>query len=157
MLPIKTILHATDFSPAADHAYRLACGLARDYGARLILMHVRVNPPAVSEEDGMTSPSGSVHGDMLEPEGDLEKLREKLSQMKPPDEHSPVEYVLVDGAPASQIVKAANDRHCDLILMGTHGRAGLGRLLMGSVAEQVVRTAPCPVLTVKTSSSAVPA
>ena len=55
-----------------------------------------------------------------------------------------------EGDPATQIVRVAQETRCDLIVLGTHGRTGLGRLLMGSVAEQVLRKAPCPVLTVKT-------
>jgi len=154
MLPIKTILHPTDFSPGAAHAYHLACSLARDYGARLIIMHVRVNPPAVSAEFGTMPHVASIHGDMLAPEGDVEILRARLAQMRPDDERLPVEHVLVDGVPAAEIVNLAKNNGCDLILMGTHGRTGLGRLLMGSVAEQVVRKAPCPVLTVKTPPAA---
>jgi nucleotide-binding universal stress UspA family protein len=61
-----------------------------------------------------------------------------------------VEHWIFQGDPATEILAAAEKIKCDLIVMGTHGRTGLGRLLMGSVAEQVVRKAPCPVLTVKT-------
>jgi nucleotide-binding universal stress UspA family protein len=60
-----------------------------------------------------------------------------------------IEYLLADGIPAEEIVKVASDRGCDLIVMGTHGRTGVGRLLLGSVAEEVMRKAPCPVLTLK--------
>ncbi len=138
MLPIKTILHPTDFSPQADYAYRLACGMARDYGAKLIIMHVRVIPTVAYGEFAALPP---------EPEESLASLRQRLSELKPKD--CQVEYVLTEGVPAEEIVDLARDRHCDLILLGTHGRTGLGRLLMGSVAELVVRRAPCPVLTVK--------
>src|SRR5207247_9050465 len=57
--------------------------------------------------------------------------------------------ILLEGDAAKEIVELARDSQCDLIVMGTHGRTGLGRLLMGSVAEQVMRRAPCPVLTIK--------
>jgi nucleotide-binding universal stress UspA family protein len=60
-----------------------------------------------------------------------------------------MEYQLAEGEPGASIVKVAEDRHCDLIVLGTHGRTGFRRVLMGSVAEQVMRTAPCPVLVVK--------
>jgi nucleotide-binding universal stress UspA family protein len=153
MLPLRTILHPTDFSPGADYAYRLACSLARDYSAKLILMHVSVDPPPVYGEFGSMPHVSSVHGDMLEPEGNMEALREKLLHLKPPDDRFATECVLVEGVPATEIVNLAKDKSCDLIVMGTHGRTGLGRLLMGSVAEQVVRTAHCPVLTVKTPSA----
>jgi nucleotide-binding universal stress UspA family protein len=144
MLPIKTILHPTDLSAAAQLAQRLAASLARDYRARLILMHVRTSSPADYGQ------SGSIHGDLLEPEGSLETLRQKLAALVPDPEQFPVEVVVLDGTAATEIVNLAKDRACDLIVMGTHGRTGLGRLLMGSVAEQVLRHAQCPVLTVKT-------
>jgi nucleotide-binding universal stress UspA family protein len=139
MLPINTILHPTDFSPQADYAYRLASALARDHGAHLIIMHVRVVPTVAYGEFAALPP---------EPEEGLDNLKERLQQMKP--HGCAVEYMLAEGVPAEEIVNIARDKHCDLIVMGTHGRTGLGRLLMGSVAELVVRRAACPVLTVKT-------
>ena len=81
---------------------------------------------------------------------DLEPLRERLQQLRPEDPKILVEHRLVQGGGAEEILQVAQERKCDLIVMGTHGRTGLGRLLMGSVAEQVVRKAACPVLTVKT-------
>jgi nucleotide-binding universal stress UspA family protein len=138
MLPIRTILHPTDFSPQAEYAYRLATALARDYGARLVIMHVKMIPTVAYGEFAALPP---------EPEETMENLKERLTQMKPRD--CAAEYVLSEGVPAEEIVNVAADRHCDLIVMGTHGRTGLGRLLMGSVAELVVRRAACPVLTVK--------
>jgi nucleotide-binding universal stress UspA family protein len=60
-----------------------------------------------------------------------------------------MEYKLAKGDPASPIIKVAEEMACDLIVLGTHGRTGLGRVLMGSVAEHVMRSAPCPVLVVK--------
>jgi nucleotide-binding universal stress UspA family protein len=69
--------------------------------------------------------------------------------MRPSDPKVRVRYLLVEGNPAAEILSAAREGNCDLIVMGTHGRTGLNRLLMGSVAEEVVRKAPCPVLTVR--------
>jgi nucleotide-binding universal stress UspA family protein len=69
--------------------------------------------------------------------------------MEIPDLKPPAERRLEEGDPATEICRVANEAGCELIAIGTHGRTGLGRLLMGSVAEQVVRRAPCPVLTVK--------
>lgn len=144
MLPIQTILHPTDLSVAAQLALQLACSLARDYRARLVLLHVRALSPAEYGE------SHSDHGDLLQPEGNPDTLRQELAAMIPVFDKFPVEIVVLDGSAASEIVNLAMERGCDLIVMGTHGRTGLGRLLMGSVAEQVLRHAPCPVLTVKT-------
>jgi nucleotide-binding universal stress UspA family protein len=146
MLPIKTILHPTDFSPQAEYAFRLASALARDYNARLIIMHVKMVPAVAYGEFAALPPDA---------EESVESLKERLTQLKP--RGCAVEYVLTEGVPAEEIVNVAGDKHCDLILMGTHGRTGLGRLLMGSVAELVVRKAPCPVLTVKTPVVAEPA
>ena len=93
---------------------------------------------------------------MPPPTIDLEPLRERLQQLRPEDQKVLVEHLLVQGGAAEEILQVAQERKCDLIVMGTHGRTGLGRLLMGSVAEQVVRKASCPVLTVKTPQPSMP-
>jgi nucleotide-binding universal stress UspA family protein len=76
-------------------------------------------------------------------------LGDELNGMAVPDQQVPTERRLEEGDPVTQILRVARETNCDLIVMGTHGRTGLGRLVMGSVAEQVVRKALCPVLTVK--------
>jgi nucleotide-binding universal stress UspA family protein len=143
MLPIKTILHPTDFSASAESAFPVACSLARDYGARLVLLHVIAPPPL-----------GNFGGMPVIPPPPPEMLRKdweaNLRRLHPADSAIPVEHQLRDGDAATEIIRAAESIPCELIVMGTHGRGALGRLLMGSVAEQVVRKAPCPVLTVKT-------
>jgi nucleotide-binding universal stress UspA family protein len=140
MLPIRTILHATDFSPRSGLAFHLACALARDYNARLLLVHVK-QPPVM------------VYGDLgaipAEPEGYDEVLKRQLQDLRPADPKVAVERLLVVGDPADEITRLAREHHCDLIIVGTHGRTGLSRLLLGSVAELILRKAPCPVLTVK--------
>ena len=146
MLAIQTILHPTDFSERSDFAFRLACALARDYGARLMILHVAEPPTAVAAEGVL----------MLPPTIDLEPLRERLQQLRPEDPKILVEHCLVHGGAAEEILQVAQERKCDLIVMGTHGRTGLGRLLMGSVAEEIVRKASCPVLTVKTPQPPMP-
>jgi nucleotide-binding universal stress UspA family protein len=139
MLPIRTILHPTDFSAPSANAFEVACALARDYGARLILLHVR--PPDVIYGDGYVLPPdpGPIRRELLA----------MLNGIRPADPALRVERVLEEGDPAEGIVEKARQVPCDLIVMGTHGRTGVGRLLMGSVAEAVLRRAPCPVLTVK--------
>jgi nucleotide-binding universal stress UspA family protein len=82
-------------------------------------------------------------------EAHARELEEKLRRLKPRHFKLPVERRMVQGVPAEQILRLAQETECDLIVMGTHGRTGLGRLLTGSVAEQVLRKALCPVLTVK--------
>jgi nucleotide-binding universal stress UspA family protein len=138
MSAIQTILYPTDFSKHAEYAFPLACSLARDYGARLVILHA-VAPPIMFGEGVAVPP----------PVDDKQALQEKLNQLQAPDSRISVERRLLDGDPASEILHVAAETKCGMIVMGTHGRTGLGRLLMGSVAEQVVRKAPCPVLTMR--------
>jgi len=148
MLPIRTILHPTDFSEPSDYALRLAVALARDHGARLVLLHVAAPPPAFYSEAILIPAPPDPH----------EEERQRLDRLAVPGE-VPTERRVVEGSPAEEVLRSAEDLGVDLIVMGTHGRTGLARLLMGSVAELVVRKAACPVLTVKTpfpATSAVP-
>lgn len=139
MLTFKTILHPTDFSERSALALRLAGSLARDHGARLIVLHVVVPPPAIPVE-GVALPPPAL---------DLKLLQAQLQQVRLDDAQLPVEHRLVEGDAAAEILRLAEETKCDLIVMGTHGRTWLSRMLMGSVAEEVVRKAACPVLTVK--------
>jgi nucleotide-binding universal stress UspA family protein len=140
MLAIRTILHPTDFSECSDYAFRLACALARAHGARIHVLHVGRHP-VISPVEGVVPP---------EPERYQEELTEKLRGMRAQAPDVPVEHQLLFVAdPAAEILRVARQLGSDLIVMGTHGRTGLGRLLMGSVATQVVRRASCPVVTVK--------
>lgn len=148
-LPVRTILHPTDFSTPAKNAFDRACALARDYGARLVVVHVKPIAPIVGSEFGTVFPP--------EPAGVSEGLRNQLASVRPEDAAIPVEHHLLEGDAGGQILRLAGECRCDLIVMGTHGRTGLGRLLLGSVAEAVVRKAPCPVLTIKTPTAGVPA
>jgi nucleotide-binding universal stress UspA family protein len=140
-LPMKAdkILFATDLSDASHHALALATSLARDTGATLIIAHV--------EEPPMAYGGGEMYYAVEEP--DREQLRKALCEVMPADESVPVVHKLLVGDPAEAIVELAKTDHVDMIVLGTHGRTGLTRLLMGSVAEAVVRRAECPVLTVK--------
>jgi nucleotide-binding universal stress UspA family protein len=137
MLSIQTILHPTDFSDTSEHAFHLACALARDYSARLIALHVRSQPTLLFAES-----LAYADNDFLEAENRL------FSLQADGDVH--LGHLLLDGDPSTAIVKAAEDHHADLIVMGMRGRRGIARLFMGSVAEQVLRRAACPVITVKT-------
>jgi len=131
MLPIQTILHPTDFSERSGYAFQLACSLARDRGARLIVLHAM--PVPLVQEKRLYR----------------EEIEGELNRLGAPDPQVRVEHRLEEGDPATQILRVAQETDCDLIVMGSHGRTGLDRLLMGSVAEQVVRRASCAVLTVK--------
>lgn len=140
MLPIHTILHPTDFSERSEHALQLASALARDYGARLVVLHV-ATPPTIVYGEGILPP---------EPEILFQEARDHLNRLEVSDAKIRAERRFEVGDPATEVLRVAQEINANLIVMGTHGRTGLGRLLMGSVAEQVVRRASCPVLTVKT-------
>jgi nucleotide-binding universal stress UspA family protein len=141
MRTIQTILHPTDFSESAEQAFHLACSLARDHNARLIVVHVMPTPT--------TTLGGTPAPPPIPEEYGWEELAQKLRAVQAPPPAIPVDHMLEEGDPVSTILQSAERAGCDLIVMGTHGRRGLGRLLMGSVAEEVMRKAPCPVLTVK--------
>jgi nucleotide-binding universal stress UspA family protein len=141
MKPVQTILHPSDFSERSDYSFRFASLLARDLGARLIVLHA-IPPAPVAVQ-------GELIAYVPPSEKCKEELWEKLHNLRAEDPKVQVEHFLEEGDPASIILHVAETTPCDLIVMGTHGRTGLGRLLMGSVAEEVVRKAPCPVLTLK--------
>jgi nucleotide-binding universal stress UspA family protein len=139
MLPVHTILHPTDFSEQSEFAFRLACALARDYGARLVLLHV-TPPPIVVYGGGPLTP---------EPWPTEEEVQAKLRELEGQAHRTRVESQAMVGDPVEMILRAAQETASDVIVMGTHGRTALARLLLGSVAEAVLRKSPCPVLTVK--------
>ena len=134
----KHILFPTDFSHTGDAALAWATALARDANATLHIVHVQ-EPPMVY--------GGEMYYGMPEP--NVEHLKEMLAKVVPTDPSVPCKHHLVSGAPATAICRLAADENVDMIVIGTHGRTGVMRLLMGSVAEAVVRQAPCPVLTYK--------
>jgi nucleotide-binding universal stress UspA family protein len=139
MLPFKTILFATDFSPASKVAFEVASALARDYRARLIAIHV-IEPVQMGF---------SEFNAYVGPDEDKGKAMEMLQAIKAPAPTVTIEHRLLEGTAATVIAETAEETAADLIVMGTHGRSGLTRLVMGSVAEEVLRRAPCPVLTVR--------
>ncbi len=145
MFAPRLLLHPTDFSDYSTRAFSIAVGLARQHRATIVVLHVAdtLGPENVTYGEAVSQ---------LEPEGYRQRLQADLRRVALPDEAGvPVQHLLVEGEPAAEIVRVAREHQCDLIVMGTHGRTGLQRLLMGSIAEQVMRRAPCPVLTVKSS------
>jgi nucleotide-binding universal stress UspA family protein len=145
MLPCHTILHPTDFSERSAQAFDLACSLAREANARLIVVHVAPNVAIAGELAPLPSQPTTV----------WRTVQEQLANLRPTDDCVRVEHHLCEGPPANEILRVAQDFDCDLIVMGTHGRSGLGRLMLGSVAEEVLRKAPCTVLLVKPAVAAV--
>jgi nucleotide-binding universal stress UspA family protein len=135
MRPIKTILYASDESEQSRSAFRVASALAKDCDARLVILEVV--PPAVT----IYGPPSEAY---------LKQMRKSIGQLQIDDPEVCVERRVVEGIPAAEILRAAEETKCDLILMATHGRTGLKRILLGSVAEMVVRGARCPVLVIKT-------
>ena len=136
MIQVRKILYPTDFSSYSNQAYFHAVALAEKHRANLTVLYVYV--PGVN---GPNSVGGTA--------ADRQYWQEQLEQIRPVDPTIAVNHVLLDGDPATGIVRYAHDAGMDLIVMGTHGRTGLERLLMGSVAEKVMRDAPCSVLVVK--------
>ena len=145
-MKLRKVIFPTDFSPLSQQALHYATALARDTGATLLITHVEEDPLAY----------GAGEGFVAVPQWTTEAIKNRLESVVPPDPRVEHEHRLLMGDPASMIVQLAQEEKADLIVMGTHGRSGLSRLLMGSVAEQVVRQAPCPVLTIK-QPQAVPA
>jgi nucleotide-binding universal stress UspA family protein len=135
----KKILFPTDFSTCSDAGLEQATALARDTGAKLLIIHVEEPPAAYG--------GGEMYYGISEP--DQTALLRMLHDVRPTDPNVPYEHRLLRGDPAEMIVEEADREHCDLIVMGTHGRTGFKRLLMGSVAEAVVRKANCAVFTYK--------
>jgi nucleotide-binding universal stress UspA family protein len=140
MKRIHTILHPTDFSPGSAAAFDYACDLARDYDAKLIVVFaVGLGVPIAPS--GMVMPQ-----DIIELRTQAEN---QLNELKPQGSAIRLDRVIRDGPAPAVILDAADEFAVDLIVMGTHGRTGFRRLVLGSVAEEVVRRAPCPVLLVK--------
>jgi len=145
MVALKNILVATDFSEPSAVALAYGRDLARSYGARLHVLHVI--------EDVMIRYSSEIGFALPELQADLEKAaRRDLDALIAEDDRRTMEVVStietsvnIPGA----IVAYARECDIDLIVTGTHGRGAVSHLLMGSVAERVVRSAPCPVLTVR--------
>jgi universal stress protein A len=139
MFSVRTILHPTDFSEQSEMAFRMACALARDYNARLVFLHV-VAPPVIVFGEGVLP---------IDPTDYRRGADEGLAQLAARAAWAETESRLAEGDPVTEILASARDCQADLIVMGTHGRTALAHLLMGSIAEKVVRRASCPVLTVK--------
>lgn len=127
MILVKKILYPTDFSSYSNQAYFHALGLAEIYKAKLVVAYV--HSPTQGREKAF--------------------WQEQLEQVRPSNPKIAVSHVLLEGDPATEITRYAGDADIDVIVIGTHGRTGNDRPSMGSVAERVMRDAPCSVLVVK--------
>lgn len=141
----QKILVPVDFSPYASYALRTAADLARRFGGSVTILHVR--DPLPYAFPGDLQPLSADQQAQLRAEIDREMaaLRVRAGTAGA----SGVETLVAEGSPAEEIARCAERSGCDLIVIGTHGRRGFQRLVLGSVAERVVRLAPCAVLTVR--------
>ncbi|HET6367884.1 MAG TPA: universal stress protein [Pseudomonadales bacterium] len=141
------IVVPTDLSDCAEEAWKVAQRVAETLQSELVLVHVFVTPP--------------IYGDPLRISADktweaYEKARQWVAEAldktatQAKDKGVTVRPVMLTGSPAQEIVDLARSEQADLVIMGTHGRGGMSRVLLGSVADRVIRLAPCPVLTVRT-------
>lgn len=143
--PFHQIVVPTDFSADAEEAIRVASELSRMYAAPLTVIHV-YDPVAYPLPDGYVMYTPGQLSTMWE------EFDRRLAQAKTDAQAAGamrVETRLLQGLTADEIVRFARDKGCDLIVMGTHGRKGITRVLLGSVAARVVQTADCAVLTVR--------
>jgi nucleotide-binding universal stress UspA family protein len=146
MIDLRRILVPVDFSPHAEQALKYGAALAEKFGAELYLLHVFQNlavyqtevvsgaPPILPPVEQLTASARSELGRLVQSKN-LQRLA--------------VHAEVVEGSPVEEIVAYAGERSIDLVVLGTHGRGWLAHALLGSVAEKVVRKAPCPVLTVR--------
>jgi nucleotide-binding universal stress UspA family protein len=143
---VRKILCPIDFSDNSDHAMRYAVALSQTFGAELTLLHVVA--PVVAAMPGETALPDTLQADIdALATACQERLQQTVGALAA--DGLDAQSKVVSGVPFIEIIRFARDTEMDLIVMGTHGRSGLGHLLIGSVAERVVRKATCPVLTVK--------
>ncbi len=143
-MEIKKILLPTDFTEGALAALPYASDLARSFGAKLYILHVIYD---VSMATGLHVPHVSVDAMNEEMQKSAEKeIKNFGAEMT---EGITVETSVIMGVPYEEILTFSNENGIDMIIMGTHGRSGLDRVIFGSTAEKVVRNAGCPVLTVR--------
>jgi len=147
MTAITRILVPTDFSVQSNEAYAFAKRIAERFAASLHLVHAFEDPVATAAITGaMYAPLPASLRDKM-----LRDIEQRLAERMPPDDRARMRGTteIITGPTATTIVECAEATGSDLIVMGTHGRTGMAHLLLGSVAERVVRTASCPVLTVR--------
>jgi nucleotide-binding universal stress UspA family protein len=128
MFPVKTLLHPTDLSEASGHAFDLSCDIARLRNARIVVLHVVPSPNWESTEVVIGNP--------------LAGFREAAPDIA-------IDTRVEKGDPAGVILRLAEEINCDLIVLGTHGRTGLSHRLTARIVDEVVQSAGCPVLTMR--------
>lgn len=146
MKSIKKILYATDYSKASARAFDEAVKLAKQNRAEILVVHVIEPTPYVAGEEFASAEIYAKLDDMAKRDAQsaMAKLMLRLKKLR-----VKAQSLLLRGSAREQIVKAAKSKKADMIVIGTHGRTGLSKLFMGSVAGSVVSTAACPVMTVR--------
>jgi nucleotide-binding universal stress UspA family protein len=146
MIDLRRILVPVDFSPHSEQALKYGVALAERFGAELYLVHVFQDLAVYQTEVVSGAPPLLPPIEQLtaSTRGEFDRLvRDKnLARL-------PLHTEIVEGSPVEEIVDYAREKDIDLVVIGTHGRGWLAHVLLGSVAEKVVRKAPCPVLTVR--------
>ncbi len=150
MKPFEKILTAIDFSESSDFAFEYALTLATQFQAELTVMHV-INEPV--DLRGFYVPHISFEQLEKEIEEGAEKMMVKFCQTKLGD-FTRYKTAIVTGIPYEEIIRKAEETGASLIVLGTHGRTGIDHLIFGSTAERVVRSAACPVLTIRMPAAA---
>lgn len=151
MVPVKTILVPTDFSETAELALRYGKALASAFQATLHILHVLQDPLLYVP---ITEGYGALPNFREQLEGDARRHLERLVTDSE-RQTLQIQLALKWGTPFVEIVEYARQHQVDLIVLGTHGRGAVMQMLLGSVAEKVVRKAPCPVLTVRPTDTSV--
>ncbi len=146
MKPIRNILVATDFSPASRPAFRRAVEMASENGAALWIAHV-ASPPAPMSPEGFVLPRFYEDMNVAIRTDAQKRLRALLSRARKAGVRA--RSIILNGAPHDALNRAARRHRADLVVMGTHGRTGVAKLFVGSVASRVVATSRCPVLTIR--------
>ena len=146
MIQLNSLLVATDFGETSKSALEYGRNLARAFGARLHVLHVAARVASMSAAEFDPTNVADLQADIIE------DANRQLNLLLTDNDRRQLQVnamVLGSTSPAAAIVDYAKETHVDIIIVGTHGRGGISRLLMGSVAEHVVRNAPCPVLVVR--------
>jgi nucleotide-binding universal stress UspA family protein len=135
---------ATDLSPASDSATETALDLARTFGARLLVI-------SVIDPGSLRMPGGRFSARVDQVRAERERYAQELVA-RGRAQGVAVGFLIWEGDPGESIVDAAQSESADMIVVGSHGRGTVGRFLIGSVSDYVVRQAPCPVLVVRSGS-----
>ena len=145
MINIKKVLFPTDFSENSNYAFDYAVGLAQKLNARLYVLHVIHE---LIDTTGFYIPNISLDQLQKDLEKGAEEMMDKFCGERMGDfkDYEPMNVI---GLPHIEILSVAKEKGIDMIVMGTHGRTGIDRVLFGSTAEKVLKKAPCPVLTVR--------